>query len=549
VAKEIVRCTKCHARLGVVRRCKSCGLPFCSMHLQPSSHRCGKTTAEPFLKEKAPGRTPRHRTLFAVVLVLVVLGAVIGLSSLWRGTRERPSGNLAPAAQWLRDERLRAGYGSPKNETVVLRMRDVGMNAIVHAVGYFDGDNPDQVADMRTKAELCRQAGVKLFVSVFYFTRDAGRPIDARKYVTADGEERSAPCPLDWSYWEKAILPQAMALAELAKEVPIAGFVLDTEMYNSDRAHIYSNMGCFCDECYDGFLSGRSGVSSAPRDKAQRYDWLEEKDLLDDYYDYLRKETRSVAAKVRARIEAVKPEMLLGFLLYDHNWYYRGLVEGLGTAEMPVMVFDESTYTQGWGPLGMQMVQYFPSMDYNAFYLPGLWLAFLSPERIESEAYYCGANSDGYWIFPFDSLSADPASLSGDFVLNGSQQAYWDGLASADSEIAKDLAQGQGYQSLIAYHEKFDATISFQLVEGEDAIRLVNDGFIPRIGLKVAINGRVAKVGRIEVKSESESIAYVPEYTGSTGIYGQRGLNSVAVMEKDGTIHQLLGSTPTSVFK
>lgn len=548
MGKEIVRCTKCHARLGVVRRCESCGLPFCSMHLQPSSHRCGKAAPEPSLKEKAPSQTPqRRRTLVAMALILAVAGAAIVLAFLWRGIGQGSTEKLSPAAEWLRDERLRAGYGSPKNETLLSRMRDAGMNALVHAVGYFDGGNPDQVADIRTKAELCRQAGVKLFISVFYFTRDAGRPVEARNYVT--NEEKAAPCPLDWSYWEKAILPQALALAELAKEVPIAGFVLDTEMYNSDRAHIYSNAGCFCDECYDGFLRGRAGVSGAPRDKAQRRDWLEEKDLLDDYYDYLRKETRSVAAKVRARIEAVKPEMLLGFLLYDHNWYYRGLVEGLGTAEMPVMVLDESTYTQGWGPLGMQMVQYFPSMGYNAFYLPGLWLAFLSPERIESEAYHCGANSDGYWIFPFDSLSADPDSLSGDFVLNGSQPDYWDGLARADSEIERRLAQGDGYQSSIPYYEEPDGTILFQLVEGEEAIRIVNDGFIPRVGLKVAVNGRVARLARIDVKSKSETIAYVPEYTGSTGIYGQRGLNAVAVMEKDGTVHQLLGSTPASVFE
>lgn len=550
MGKVIVRCTKCHARLGVVRRCESCGLPFCSMHLQPSSHRCGRTMAEPSLKEKAPSRTPRRRKkLLGIGLLLVAMAVTTVLSLLWLGTQQGPSGKLDPAAEWLRYERMKAGYGSPKNETVVTRMKDAGMNAIVHAVGYFDGENADQVEDIRTKAELCRKAGVKLFISIFYFTRDAGRPIDARKYVSWDGEERAAPCPLDWSYWEKAILPQALALAELAKEVPIAGFVLDTEMYNSDRAHIYSNAGCFCDDCFDGFLSGRSGVSSAPRDEGQRHDWLEEKDLLDDYYEYLRKETRSVATKVRARIEAVNPGMLLGFLLYDHNWYYRGLVEGLGTAEMPVIVFDESTYGQGWGPVGKQMVQYFPSMGYNAFYLPGLWLAFLSPERIESEAYYCGANSDGYWIFPFDSLSADPGSLSGDFVLNGSQQAYWDGLASADSEIAKVLAQGHGYQSLIPYYQKPDATISFELVEGEDAIRIVNGGFIPRTGLKVAVNGRVSRVAGIDVKSKSESIAYVPEYTGSTGIYGQRGLNSVAVMEKDGTIHQLLGSTLASVFE
>jgi len=532
----------------VVRRCESCGLPFCSMHLAPSSHGCGRTEAR-----RPSGARPAGRALRLpgrVLLVGLASAAVIcavALSLLWRGGQGQ-AGKLAPAAAWIAEERLRAGYGSPKNETVLSMMREAGMNAIVYPVGYFDGQNPEQVADLKAKAELCRQAGVKLFVSVFYFTRDAGRPVEARSYVTADGEARAAPCPLDWSYWERAILPQAMALAELAKEVPIAGFVLDTEMYNSDKAHIYSNSGCFCDDCYDGFLSGRAGTSGAPREKDRRMGWLKEKGLLSEYYEYLRKEARSVAARLRERVRSVGPEMLLGFLLYDHNWYYRGLVEGLGTPEMPALVFDESTYGQGWGPLAGQMVQYFPSMGYEAFYLPGLWLAFLSPERVKSEAYYCAANSDGFWIFPFDSLSADPATLSGDFVLNGSQEAYWDALAVAGSEIENRLARGEGYESPIPYYEKPDTTISFELVEGEDAIRIVNEGFIPRVGLRVAVNGRVSRVSRIEVKSKSGSIPYVPEYTGSTGIYGQRGLNSVAVMEKDGTIHQLLGSTPASVF-
>ena len=466
------------------------------------------------------------------------------------GVFQTRSGNgLAPAAEWLRTEKMRAGYGVPLNETVLSKMQDSKMNAIIYPVRYFDGDDPEQVNEIREKAILCEKFGVRLFISIFYFVQDAGRHIEARRYVKGTGEEREAPCPLDWSYWESGILVQARALADLGKEVPIEGLILDTEMYTSERAHIYSPNGCFCDDCYESFLSGRSVASKAPRERDQRMGWLRDEELLDEYYEYLRKKVRSVADRVREEIRERNPEFLLGFLLYDHNWYYRGLTEGLGTAEMPVLVLDESTYGQGWGPLAMQMTEYFPMMGYDAFYIPGLWLAPLDPDRIESEAYYCGAKADGYWIFPFDSMYADPAALSGDFVLNGSQDLYWEALFKADSEIDERLLVGDGYESSIPYIPKPDGSISFGLVEGGNSIVIVNDGFMPRTDLKVAMNGQfVKKVWRIEVKSCSDEIMFEPVYTGSTGIYGQQGLNSVGVMERDGTIHDLLGSTPASAF-
>jgi hypothetical protein len=322
--------------------------------------------------------------------------------------------------------------------------------------------------------------------------------------------------------------------------------VLDTEMYNSESAHLYSEKGCFCDECFGGFMAKRS--ETPPANRGERMSWLEERDLLDDYYEYLRRRVASLASQIREQVREFNPDLLLGFLLYDHNWYYRGLAEGLGTASMPAIVMDESTYGLGWGPLGMQMVEYFPSLGYHVFYVPGLWLAFLSPERIKSEAYYCGANSNGYWIFPFDSISANPASLSGDFVLNGSQEDYWDAFRAAGSELDRKI-QDEAYATSIPYIPKEDRSISFRMVEGQRAIEIVNDAFVARTDLRVVVNGEVvARLARIDIKSASPPIPYEPDYTGSSGIYGQQGLNSVAVRERDGTIHNLLGETPPSAF-
>ncbi len=478
--------------------------------------------------------------------IAVVVGvAVVAMLLIYAGPGGSPD-RLAPAARWISDERMRAGYGTPLNETLLSKMRSSGMNALVWAVGYFDGNDPEWVEQVRGKARMCEEAGIRLFISIFYFTRDAGRPVEARRYVTASGEEKAAPCPLDEAYWREAILVQAQAVAELAKEVPLAGFLLDTEMYNSESAHIYSNNGCFCDECFRGFMAKRS--ERPPADRGERMGWLKEKGLLNGYYEYLRRRVASLSSEVREKIRLNNPDLLLGFLLYDHNWYYRGLAEGLGTPSLPALVMDESTYGVGWGPLGMQMAEYFPSLGYHVFYLPGLWLAFLSPNRIRSEAYHCGANAAGYWIFPFDSISADPSSLSGDFVLNGSQEDYWEAFRAAGSELDRKL-QDENYASSIPYISKEDRSISFRMVEGQRAIEIVNDAFVARANLKVAINGKVvATLGRIDIKSASAPIPYEPDFTGSSGIYGQQGLNSVAVREKDGTIHNLLGETPSSAF-
>jgi hypothetical protein len=427
-------------------------------------------------------------------------------------------------------------------------MDQAGMNALIYPIRYFDDAVGDEVEKLRQEAELADRMGIRLLVSILYFVKDAGKDFESRKYVTSSGDERAAPCPLDWRYWKESILRQVRPLAGLAMDTPIAGLVLDTEMYTADRAHIYSRNGRYCDDCMEVFLRGKT--LSAPQDRSQRMGWLEDQGLLEQYHDKLRERMGSVAERVRAEIREVNPDFLLGFLLYDHNWYYRALTEGWGTPEMPVLVFDESTYGQGWGPLADQMVQYFPIMGYEAFYFPGLWFTPLSPDRIESEAYYSGANADGYWIFPFDSIPADPGSLSADFVLNGSSQDYWRAISRANGEIGERLSQGVGYQSSIASVPKPDTFISFSLTPDEHSIRIVNQGFTPTKDLRVAVNGRfVTRVSSIGLKSSSEAIPYEPDFTGSSGVYGLQGLTSVAIMERDGTLRDLLGSTPPSVFE
>lgn len=74
------------------------------------------------------------------IILAVALFAFLG------GVFQTRSGNgLAPAAEWLRTEKMRAGYGVPLNETVLSKMQDSKMNAIIYPVRYFDGGDPEQV--------------------------------------------------------------------------------------------------------------------------------------------------------------------------------------------------------------------------------------------------------------------------------------------------------------------------------------------------------------------------------------------------------------------
>ena len=71
----------------------------------------------------------------------------------------------------------------------------------------------------------------------------------------------------------------------------------------------------------------------------QRYAWLRDHGLLDLYFVMLETESEKLGRVIRERIHAINPNFIFGAYQagLPYSWFYRGLIRGLSTPEMPML--------------------------------------------------------------------------------------------------------------------------------------------------------------------------------------------------------------------
>jgi len=500
------------------------------MHIQPASHACPRRE-EPPEGGGTTGTGMKSRIVLSLVIGIGACAVVIAILLL----PGQKSAELSPSVQWIGSQRLRAGYCDPGNSTEVLqKLRECGMNAVIT---YASPERAKEVSG------LYESMGLHLFVSIPFLVEGS----DYRHSVKSDGTEKVAPCPLDSSYWTGNVLNRLVSLAEASRTYPIDGVLIDTEMGGSPSAHYYSEALCFCEDCIRRFAkaSGKDPETILALPNSERYKWLESEGYLEQYYDLLEKRTEEMVRGFEERIHEINPDLILGFLLYEDNWYYRALARGLSTPSMPVLVLDETTYVRGYSCLVDEILEYFRSRRLNVLYLPGLWLLHHPPGNITAQIYYLAANTSGYWIFPLGSLWTE--NLTGDSRLAGPRDPYWESLASANLEL--DRYVGGGYLSGLARPAPEVPRYQFGVLEDQESILIQNMRFADRREVRVAVNGKVvAKMRLLGAKRTSDPIRFERQYISSSSPYSSIGLHHVAVTDSEGGVYNLLGETDPSVF-
>jgi hypothetical protein len=455
----------------------------------------------------------------------------------------------SPAVGWVLDQRIRAGYSDPGNSSdLVQRLSQIGVNTIMVPYSYFDHQDPLTMGRIEETAQLYRDNGLHFFVSIYFLIAGA----EYRHAVHYTGDEKVAPCPLDREYWENVVLSQLASVAEASKVYPIDGVLMDTEMYTSPSAHYYSENLCFGDDCFQQYLtrsrkgSGMSAQSIAP---GERRDWLASKGYLEEYYAVLERRTEDLVGEVAAKVHEINPDLIMGFLLYEDNWYYRALARAFSTPSVPALVLDEATYIGGYTYQVDDKVEYFQERDMNVLYLPGLWLRHHTPDNLTAQAFHLATNTSGYWIFPLMSIWADPDSLSGDFEPAGPQDEFWESLRTANAELDRYLETGGKHRSELALVVREESPLQFQLLDDQSMVVIRNEGFAERRNLRVAVNGKlVAAVQVLGSKGISDPIRFERIHLNTTKVFGLAGIEKVAVRDSSGRIHNLLGETDPSVF-
>lgn len=240
-----------------------------------------------------------------------------------------------------------------------------------------------------------------------------------RRYTWGGGTvENDVGCPVDSLFWRSVLRDRAGEV--LATFPAVQRLAVDLEIYTGSRHHY--DLPCRCPACLDEFASRAAG---APQD----LEAFEEERVAD------------ILAALLGELAATRPGLEVGFFDLDFDSFvHRAMVRALARIGLPTANYSERTYSLGAaaipaarGPLD--------SLGLRAPLVCGLKLKSHTPQNIKGDVNAVLAGAEGYFIFTSYSLWLDPARLTGEYVLSGSQADYWSALRTANRAPRAGIAQ------------------------------------------------------------------------------------------------------------
>jgi len=386
---------------------------------------------------------------------------------------------------WVLDARGKSTYvGTPVSLHSLRDCKLAGFNVGLIAAwqwGFHFQDEKGLAKWSDRLEQLCqasRAAGLRLIPYVGWGCSKtdcdaAGDYVRALTRLTLRGPQ---PCPISRQYWERSFLRRALAIAELSKKYPcLAGVGMDPESYyfgswygkrlkdpleKRRASSIYMPYGgsrekCVCNDCFHGFLKSK-GIAppDLPEDGNARFDWIAKQKLLDDLCAYQQAELEKIVGSVRQRVQAVNSELCFAVLVMtaSNTWFCRGLSRGLGTSRVPVLDFDEGTYTPGYSAHRVQhKLDLYNRWEAHVVHGGCLWALKHPPHNphfISAQMFNFGVYGHGYWFWPGSmSVWRSADKVRHYYSLSGYAEDYWNSIVAANREIDKRLASPDTYRS------------------------------------------------------------------------------------------------------
>jgi hypothetical protein len=315
-----------------------------------------------------------------------------------------PLGELRPELKWMTGRKVRAlwigdeltgkfeGTGKTFGEKIV----EAGFN-LVRVTGNVDPKNCNESPFLEEKlapnVAEARRVGIPLMVGWQYGTNHL-EPY--RKYRSPEGglAEKSC-CPLDEGYVHRHFGRWAVKVAEGGAD----GVLIDTEMYGSDEAGYPG--ACVCGDCFARYLqeytSGPEGSWKALFDAApveSRGKWLKDREASEHYSSHQAKRLEAQYDGIRAECQALNPSFFFGAA--PALFHLRGLERGLGTHDVPCLVFSEHEYHNGPYRGSFRGVKHIRE-NMPALFLCGAYVAVQSPDVMAGNALQSCLYCDGWW--------------------------------------------------------------------------------------------------------------------------------------------------------
>lgn len=335
------------------------------------------------------------------------------------------------------DERplLKAGY-LPISARVGIasKMREAGLNAVWPKITSFppSGDETRILPRLEAWCEACTKHELELWPVINF----AGGPNEleflptySREVTTGGVTLPQTPCPVEAMYWTKVIFPRCVKLAELSRTRPcLKGVVLDLEMYGADHAG-YS-AACACDVCRRGAGSSQPEALLA----------------------WQRREIERIARELERAVHRVNGQFQFAAMHLEEPFaFHEGLALGLGTANVPVVIAAERTYSVGYTQEVDEALARLRNQKAHVRYVGGLSLTHHRAEQVAPQLFALGSHGDGFWLYTLASLAAPSDQVAETYRVADPQAEYWSAFQLASDELDRFVtSRGKHLSPLVA---------------------------------------------------------------------------------------------------
>jgi hypothetical protein len=137
-----------------------------------------------------------------------------------------------------------------------------------------------------------------------------------------------------------------------------------------------------------------------------RFHWLNDRDLWDDYLALAQDRLAALAREYLRRAREHTPGAVCALALpetsghYDDSWYYRGWIEGFGTADLPALVCSQQTYGAPFSPtMAIDPGRRLRERGLHLLFVPGLATIWHTPEQLARRTAQNLAHTPGTWYY------------------------------------------------------------------------------------------------------------------------------------------------------
>ncbi len=306
---------------------------------------------------------------------------------------------------------IRGIYGAIseiEDDTFLQKALDAGCNtAILNLIGTRDGKdiNKDMAALEKALVETeswMDKTGADVFIKVSCGSEAVVPYNTYGAYHPGKVHTAQLACPLSEEYWKTDILTRVETVARHPKFI---GVVIDLEMYKKGSSSKYLTP-CFCDSCTADFVkeNGDKAALSAVAIE-NRYSFSKENSFYEAYAAWQKREVTKIFTKIRESLHAINPNLIIGNMP-GYEWL-PGITAGLGTSQMPLVVFSEDAYAGNLGQVYMYRDCHVKRDETNALFCVGLMPITdggIAPENLALMIAESGTMGVGYWMYSLKDL-------------------------------------------------------------------------------------------------------------------------------------------------